>query len=104
MHKLWLRDVEQFPIPDNLPGVAVNAQRKQFPAVLGRGGQPNLFSVDHGRRPTPIVNRGLPDHIPRLAPMQWQVARIRMPRAVRSTKLWPILGSAHYRTRRHQKN
>src|SRR2546425_11789871 len=102
MHILRLGDVEQFPIPDHLPGVTVNAQRKQFPSVLARGSQPDLFSIDHGRRPATVVYRGLPDDIPRLAPMQGQTARIRMPSAVRSAKLRPALGSAHPLTRQHQ--
>src|SRR5260221_1766754 len=103
MYVLRLSDVEQFPIPDHLPAVAVNAQRKQFPSVQARGSQPNLLSIDHGRRPATAVYRGLPDDIPRLAPMRGQTARIRMPGAVRSAQLRPILGSAHPRTRQYQK-
>src|SRR2546430_88323 len=70
MHILRLGDLEQFPIPDDLSGVTVNAQHKQFPFVLGRGSQPDLFSIDDGRRPTPVVYRGLPDDILGLTPMQ----------------------------------
>src|SRR5712691_10677965 len=103
MYVLRLSDVEQFPIPDHLPGVTVNAQHKQFPSVRARGSQPDLLSIDHGRRPTTAVYRGLPEDIPGLAPMQGQTARIRMPSAVRPAKLRPILGSAHRRTRQHQK-
>jgi hypothetical protein len=102
MRKLRLRNVEQLPIPDYLPGVTVNAQHKQLLSVLARGGQPDLLSVNHGRRPTPVVNRGLPDDIPRLAPVQRQAARVRMPRAVGPAKLRPILASVDQRTRRHQ--
>src|SRR6202166_339485 len=103
MHKLRLRDIEQFPIADDLPRVTVNAQHKQFPAVFARGSQPNLLPIDYGRRPAPIVNRGFPDDIPRLAPMQRQAMCVRMPVAVRSAKLRPVLSSAHRRIRRQQK-
>src|SRR6476660_2004958 len=102
MHVLRLRDVEQFPIPDNLPRVTVNAQDKEFPPVLVRRSQPDLFPIDHRRRPAAVVYRGLPDNIPRLGPTQGQTARIGMSRAVRSAKLRPILGSAHERKRQHQ--
>ena len=73
-------------------------------AVLSAGrGHPDAAANHHRRRPPAPWNRDLPDHIPRLAPLERQTMLGRDSLASRATEFRPVLSLGRGPAQREQK-
>src|SRR5262245_45673052 len=103
MGELRFSHIEEFQIADDSPRFAIDAQSIEFTAVRRRAGEPYLIAIDHRRRPAAIVNRRFPDDIIPLAPIEGEIACIRVAISIGPAELRPLVRGEHDQTMEKQK-
>ncbi len=86
------RHVEELGVEENAPVVAAEGHDEKLLAVRGGGGQPDLSSENHRRRPTAPVDRRLPGHVLGLAPLARQAHGFGVPGPGGTAELRPLVG------------
>ena len=81
---------------DDLPRVAVNANRVQLDSVCRARGHPDLISPNHGRRVAFVVDRRFPRDVFFFAPGERQLLTRRVTITVRAAELWPVGGDGRF--------
>ena len=82
---------EHLPVPEDGPGLSVEAKQVKRSAFVSRRGHEDTISVDNRARPADAGDWRLPDNIGRLAPLRGQVLLIRDSLPSLPAKARPVL-------------